>query len=261
MSIREIVSGLGLACVGSVVGAIAPSAGAAISVVQTVSAAEVGVGSVLSPGPINPFHVQQHVFVGSRSLPFGGGPVSGAPIVPVAVNLGSDTAFRFTVAAPEGFRYRVNLPAGAEGSFLFNVHLGTNTAPGVTLTPPASVGFEIDGVAQAVQPQGQGVDPGGQAILIDGNETSPRTAPFTFQQLTVTLSYPVDSGGVPLTVTGGTQLLGGLSDAHVTFQSANLASAGAPQPFITVEAVPEPGTVALIGVAGVAVLACRRRVA
>jgi hypothetical protein len=210
------------------------------------------------PGPPQFVWAQEQVFLGSRTLPFGGPTVSGAAFAPVSVNLGGESVFRFTVSAPEGYQYRVNVPAGIVGVFSFNVHLGVANAPGVTLVPPGSVGFEIDGVAQAILSQPAGVDPAGEAILLEGTEQFGHAAPFTFRTLTMSLAYGVDSNGTPIPVADAARVWGGLSDAYVSFGSGSAAELGAPSAYITMEAVPEPGTAGLL-VAGVMGVFGRRR--
>jgi hypothetical protein len=253
--------GLGVLVSFAILSLAAPPARAVVSAGIEVDASDIGYSATFIPAGVvdpNPHWIVIHTFIGSFST---GGPGftvagSGKPIAPIDVNLSGDTAFEYTMSAPAGMKFQVNVPAGHEGAgFGGDLMFGNHS---VTLLQSEDRAALLDGVAvPGFLSDAVGVDPGGQAILI-GSLSGPNPpefpTPFDFASLTFRVDY------AELTLTGNApQLLAPREESSVHFVSVHPVVGPAPGPFITVQPVPEPAALGVAFVAAAAMLARRRQ--
>lgn len=235
---------------------MAGSASAAITFTETVAESDIArdLDGVFSP-PNTAFVAGADTLLGN--FEFASLSTTGKPFSPITTDLSTDDDLALVVQAPAGHQFRVHVNSSLE----FELHFHTAGSPGVTLTPQTSITVLADGVpVTLVEIAARGVDPGGAEFRLGGRADF--LAGTTFSQLTFALDYSLDSALEPLTVTPGTHTLAASETSHVTFFAAEplLSQDPPPPPFppvVSVEAVPEPASLALLGGAA-SLLALRR---
>jgi hypothetical protein len=163
---------------------------------------------------------------------------------PFAVDLGTLDAMAATLAAPAGAAYAVNVPAGESGNLLVSLNWAFGSNFGADETWPVSVSLlGVAAPAPVLQASEAGGRQAGNQVFASAGFAYSQSFSFTGFQIDIT--GPFSSGG-NLTYT----------DLQSTVLATLSEPAKDPGQFVTV--IPEPATMGLLFIGGLALLRRKR---
>ncbi len=191
-----------------------------------------------------------HVFAGTGIVAFDPPEfISGAELPPVTADLDDFFEIEFTLSAPPGEYFEINTPATAE-DVIFEVDMWYGDGS-ITLLQDEDKDILLDGAPYEDFSFGpSGVDPGGEDWFFNGEAELLGGQQLTFETLTLTLDY----SSLNMTNTD-TVTIEPRDSASISISSLHPVAEGEPDPFVQV--VPEPGTLALLALAGALLLGIR----